>query len=130
MAWSYRSRTEHVSEPLTSVQAEESPSWADVVRRAERGTTVAMVAHGEHVAVPLHASTPAEACDAAEHGQVIYLTRNGQPVAAIVPAGVAAAGAAAVEALEDAEDLVAAHAAMAEGGELVPAEKVWAELDL
>jgi antitoxin (DNA-binding transcriptional repressor) of toxin-antitoxin stability system len=39
-----------VSEPGTSVHAEESPSWAEVVRRAEHGDTVAVIAHGEHVA--------------------------------------------------------------------------------
>jgi len=39
-----------VSEPVTSVNAEESPSWADVVRHTEHGDTVAVVAHGEHVA--------------------------------------------------------------------------------
>lgn len=41
---------------------------------------------------------------------MVYLTRNGEPVAAIVPADVAIAGAAAVEALEDVEDLTAARA--------------------
>jgi antitoxin (DNA-binding transcriptional repressor) of toxin-antitoxin stability system len=35
---------------VTSVHAEESPSWAEVVRRAEHGDTVAVIAHGEHVA--------------------------------------------------------------------------------
>ena len=30
--------------------AEESPSWTEVVRRAEHGDTVAVIAHGEHVA--------------------------------------------------------------------------------
>jgi len=39
-----------VSGPVTSVHAEESPSWAEVVRRAEHGDTVAVIAHGEHVA--------------------------------------------------------------------------------
>jgi antitoxin (DNA-binding transcriptional repressor) of toxin-antitoxin stability system len=80
--------------------------------------------------LPPHTSAPAEAVDAAEHGQVVYLTRNGEPVAAIVPADVATAGAAAIEALEDAEDLRAARAALAEGGELIPADQVWAELGL
>jgi PHD/YefM family antitoxin component YafN of YafNO toxin-antitoxin module len=32
------------------VNAEESPSWVDIVRRAEHGDTVAVVAHREHVA--------------------------------------------------------------------------------
>lgn len=41
---------ESVSEPAASVYAEESPSWADVVRHTEHGQTVAVIAHGEHVA--------------------------------------------------------------------------------
>jgi antitoxin (DNA-binding transcriptional repressor) of toxin-antitoxin stability system len=32
-----------------------------------------------------HTAVPAEAVDAAEHGYVVYLTRNGEPVAAVVP---------------------------------------------
>jgi PHD/YefM family antitoxin component YafN of YafNO toxin-antitoxin module len=32
------------------VTAEESPSWTEVVRHAEHGDTVAVIAHGEHVA--------------------------------------------------------------------------------
>jgi len=48
--------------------------------------------------------------DAAERGQVVYLTdRQGRRIAAIVPASVAAAGTAAIEALEDAADLAVAH---------------------
>jgi antitoxin (DNA-binding transcriptional repressor) of toxin-antitoxin stability system len=35
---------------VTSVRAEESFSWADVVRRAEHGDSVAVLVHGEHVA--------------------------------------------------------------------------------
>lgn len=70
--------------------------------------------------IPLHAAVPAEAVDAAEQGQVVYLTRNGEPVAAVVPADVAAAGAAAIEALEDAADLRAARAARDEPGPNIP----------
>lgn len=77
--------------------------------------------------LPPHTSAPAEAVDAAEHGQVVYLTRNGQPIAAIVPTDVATAGAAAVEALEDAEDVRAARAALAEPGPDVPMSEVWAD---
>ena len=40
--------------------------------------------------LPPHAGVPAEAVEAAEHGQVVYLTRNGEAVAAIVSADVAA----------------------------------------
>lgn len=49
--------------------------------------------------------------DAAERGQVIYVTKHGHRLAAIVPPEVAAAGAAAVEAFEDAMDVAAAQAA-------------------
>lgn len=39
-----------MSEPAITVRAEDQPSWADVVRRAEHGETVSVVAHGQHVA--------------------------------------------------------------------------------
>ena len=53
--------------------------------------------------------------DAAERGQVVYLTDpRGRRIAAIVPASVAAAGTAAIEALEDAADLAAGEEALAE----------------
>lgn len=53
--------------------------------------------------------------DAAERGQVVHLVGpDGTRLAAIVPPSVAAAGAAAVEALEDADDLAAAGSAVAE----------------
>lgn len=74
-----------------------------------------------------HAAVPAEAVDAAEHGQVVYLTRNGEPVAAVVPADVAAAGAAAIEALEDAADLRAARMARDESGPAIPLADVLAK---
>jgi hypothetical protein len=52
---------------------------------------------------------------AAERGQVVYLTDSrGRRVAAIVPASVAAAGTAAIEALEDSADLAVAEEALAE----------------
>jgi antitoxin (DNA-binding transcriptional repressor) of toxin-antitoxin stability system len=39
-----------VSESVMTVRAEDQPSWADVVRRAESGETVSVIAHGQHVA--------------------------------------------------------------------------------
>jgi prevent-host-death family protein len=39
-----------VSEPAITVSAEDEPSWAEVVRRAEHGESVSVIAHGEHVA--------------------------------------------------------------------------------
>ncbi|WP_253779249.1 hypothetical protein [Goodfellowiella coeruleoviolacea] len=77
--------------------------------------------------LPPHSGAPAEAVEAAVDGQVVYLVRDGEPIAAIVPADVAAAGAAAVEALEDAEDIRAARVALADTGPDVPLEDVLAE---
>jgi antitoxin (DNA-binding transcriptional repressor) of toxin-antitoxin stability system len=39
-----------VSEPGFAVRAEDQPAWADIVRRAERGEAVLVIAHGDHVA--------------------------------------------------------------------------------
>jgi PHD/YefM family antitoxin component YafN of YafNO toxin-antitoxin module len=39
-----------MSEQQVRVVADESPTWADVVRHAEHGDTVAVIAHGAHVA--------------------------------------------------------------------------------
>lgn len=77
--------------------------------------------------LPPHTSAPAEAVDAAEHGQVVYLTRNGQPIAAIVPANVARTVAAAVEALEDADDIRAALAALADPSPSIPMTDIMAK---
>lgn len=77
--------------------------------------------------LPPHSGAPAEAVDAAVDGQVVYLMRDGQPVAAVVPTDVAAAGAAAVEALEEAEDVQAARAALAGCTPRVPLSEVLAE---
>lgn len=76
--------------------------------------------------LPPHSAAPAEVVDAAVGGRVMYLTRNGEPVAAIVPVDVAAAGAAAIEALENAEDIRAARAARADPGPDIPLEDVLA----
>lgn len=64
--------------------------------------------------------------ESAAAGAVIYLTRDGRRLAAIVPADAAAQ----LEAAEDAADLAAAEAAMAEPGADIPASVVWDELGL
>jgi antitoxin (DNA-binding transcriptional repressor) of toxin-antitoxin stability system len=33
-----------------TVQAEDQPSWAEIVRHAEHGESVSVIAHGDHVA--------------------------------------------------------------------------------
>ncbi len=86
---------------------------------------------------PARAELPEPIRDAmadAEHGKVVYLTHAGVKFAAVVPLEVAAAGAAAVtaaiEALEDAEDIAAAKEAKAEGGPRYSHESIKAELGL
>ena len=74
-------------------------------------------AHSHAFELPPDNPAPADAVAAAESGEVVYLTRHGAAVAAIVPPEVAAAGMAAVIALEDAADLRTARAAIAEQGE-------------
>jgi antitoxin (DNA-binding transcriptional repressor) of toxin-antitoxin stability system len=39
-----------VSEPGFTVRAEDQPSWAEIVRHAEHGESVSVIAHGDHVA--------------------------------------------------------------------------------
>ncbi len=39
-----------MSEPGFVVRAEDQPAWTEVVRRAERGESVAVIAHGDHAA--------------------------------------------------------------------------------
>jgi antitoxin (DNA-binding transcriptional repressor) of toxin-antitoxin stability system len=39
-----------VSESTLTVQAEDQPSWTEVVRRTEHGESVSVIAHGVHVA--------------------------------------------------------------------------------
>jgi antitoxin (DNA-binding transcriptional repressor) of toxin-antitoxin stability system len=41
---------ESVSEPAFTVRAEDQPSWAEIVRHAEHGESVSVIAHGDHVA--------------------------------------------------------------------------------
>ena len=71
--------------------------------------------------------------DEAAGGEVGYITRGGQRIAAIVPLAAGAAGMAALEALADAEDERAGAEALAEWAaddfRTVPAEQVWAETD-
>jgi antitoxin (DNA-binding transcriptional repressor) of toxin-antitoxin stability system len=39
-----------MSDPGFSVRAEDEPAWAEIVRRAEHGESVSVIAHGDHVA--------------------------------------------------------------------------------
>jgi len=39
-----------MSEPAATVRAEDEPSWPEIVRRAEHGEPVSVIAHGNHVA--------------------------------------------------------------------------------
>lgn len=59
-------------------------------------------------------------------GEVVYLTRNGAPIAAVDPAEAAEY----LEALENAADIIAVRRALADDAPSVPAEQVWAELGL
>jgi prevent-host-death family protein len=76
--------------------------------------------------LPADQTVPAEAVREAAGGEVVYLTRNGTPVAALV----SAAAAEYLEALEDAADVIAARRALAEPAPSVAAEQVWTELDI
>jgi antitoxin (DNA-binding transcriptional repressor) of toxin-antitoxin stability system len=80
---------------------------------------VVTIGHAHAFELPPDDQAPADAVLGAVGGEVVYLTRGGQPVAAIVPVEVAAAGEAAVIALEDAADVRSARAALVEGGEPV-----------
>ncbi len=61
--------------------------------------------------------------DAARAGEVIYLTRGGHRIAALVPADAAEA----MERAEDVADIEAARAALADPGPSIPLEQVLAE---
>lgn len=75
--------------------------------------------------LPADETIPADAVREAAGGEVVYLTRDGTPVAAVVSADAAEY----LEALEDAADVIAARRALHPGdGPSVPAEQVWAEL--
>lgn len=76
--------------------------------------------------LPPHSAAPVEAVEAAAGGEVVYLTHNGQPMAAIVPLDVAAAGAAAIQALEDADDLRVASTRRTEGSPTIPLDELLA----
>jgi antitoxin (DNA-binding transcriptional repressor) of toxin-antitoxin stability system len=97
-----------------------------VVRRID----IPVSAYSGHVSeMPISEATghlDEVADESAATGEVIYLTRDGRRLAAIVPADAAAE----MEAAEDAADIAAAEAAMAEPGENIPASVVWAELSL
>jgi antitoxin (DNA-binding transcriptional repressor) of toxin-antitoxin stability system len=41
---------ENVSEAAFTVRAEDQPSWAEIVRHAEHGESISVIAHGDHVA--------------------------------------------------------------------------------
>jgi prevent-host-death family protein len=71
-------------------------------------------------------TVPADAVREAAGGEVVYLTRNGTPVAAVVSADAAVY----LEALEDAADVIAARRSLAEQAPSVAAEQVWAELGI
>ena len=97
-------------------------------RPSAHGTVGVMTAaHAEEYEVPPRAPAPAGAVEAAEGGEVVYLTRRGERVAAVVPPDVAAAGFAAVTALEDAADIRAARAALADPAPSVPLAEVLAQ---
>ncbi|MDA8372005.1 MAG: hypothetical protein M0026_19365 [Nocardiopsaceae bacterium] len=72
---------------------------------------------------------PGHLADVVGQREVVYITdADGHRLAAIVPPDVAVAGSAAVEALEDAADLAAAEASLAEPGENIGAADLWREL--
>ncbi|MGH9644150.1 MAG: hypothetical protein ACRD3Q_17230 [Terriglobales bacterium] len=64
-----------------------------------------------------------------EHGQVVYLTRGEERIAALVPPDVAAAAAAMSEIIEDQIDLALMRDAR-ESGPSIPLEQFRAELGL
>jgi hypothetical protein len=103
-------------------------SWP--ARRRQPAAHPILTSVREH-AYELHGNDPGAVerlAQAAGDGEVIYLTRGGEPISAVVPVALAAA----IEAAEDAEDPAAAEAmdAVAAGEPTVRAEELWAELGL
>ena len=39
-----------MTEPGFTIRVEDQPSWAEIVRHAEHGESVSVIAHGDHVA--------------------------------------------------------------------------------
>ena len=74
--------------------------------------------------LPADQTVPADVVRVAADGEVVYLTRDVTPVAALVSADAAEY----LEALEDAADAIAARRALAEPAASIPADQVWAEL--
>jgi prevent-host-death family protein len=100
---------------------------AEVLAFAKRGATLRAMSDSAHAyELPADQTVPADAVREAVDGEVVYLTRDGTPVAAVVSADAADY----LEALEDAADIIAARRALAEQAPSVPAEQVWAELGL
>jgi hypothetical protein len=79
---------------------------------------------GHAYELPPDDTVPADAVHEAAAGDVVYLTRNGVSVVAVVPPDAAEY----LEALEDAADIIAARRALAEDAPSIPAEEIWAEL--
>jgi antitoxin (DNA-binding transcriptional repressor) of toxin-antitoxin stability system len=73
--------------------------------------------------LPPHEGAPAEVVDAAAGGEVVYLTRGGEAVAAVVSADAAEY----LEALEDAADIIAARRALADPAPAIPLSELLAE---
>jgi antitoxin (DNA-binding transcriptional repressor) of toxin-antitoxin stability system len=74
--------------------------------------------------LPADQTVPADVANEAAEGEVVYLSRDGKPVAALVSANAADC----LEALEDAADIIVARRALAEQAPSIPADEVWAEL--
>jgi antitoxin (DNA-binding transcriptional repressor) of toxin-antitoxin stability system len=87
-------------------------------------------AHDAAYELPSDETALAEAVREAEGGEVVYLTRHGERVAALVPPEVARVGAAVIEALEDEEDIRCAREALEDPAPSIPWEQVKAEADL